>query len=266
MTQERHCAIAVMAKTPRAGRVKTRLVPPLCAEEAAALGSSFLADVTANIQAAARRALIRGFVAYAPAGTLALFEGIVAQDTGYVLADGSCSLPSGVDGIGRCLLHAAQALFAQGFASVCLLNADSPNLPTAILTRAAEALAAPGDRVVLGPAEDGGYYLIGMTAPHAQLFEEVAWSTEHVATQTRARARSLGLEVVELPTWYDVDDASSLRVLLAELAGEHVNGTRKLLPFPAPATTRCIAQLGLAIRLAEPAPASTLPSGIRQAG
>lgn len=258
MTRERHCAIAVMAKTPRAGRVKTRLVPPLSPDEAAALGSSFLADVTANIQAAARHAPIQGFVAYAPAGTKALFAGTVAPGIEYVLADGSCSLPSYVDGLGRCLLHAAQALFAQGFASICLLNADSPNLPTAILIRAAAALAERGDRVVLGPAEDGGYYLIGMTAPHARLFEEIAWSTEHVATQTRSRARSLGLEVVELPTWYDVDDVPSLRVLLAGQAREHLNGAGELLPFSAQATARYIAQLSLAARLAEIAPASTV--------
>lgn len=258
MTQDRHCAIAVMAKTPRAGGVKTRLVPPLSSEEAAALGSSFLADVTANIQAAARHAPIRGFVAYAPAGTATLFAGTVAPGIEYVLADGGCSLPSYVDGLGRCLLHAAQALFAQGFASICLLNADSPNLPTAILVRAAAALAEGRDRIVLGPAEDGGYYLIGMTAPHSRLFEAIAWSTEHVAAQTRARARNLSLEVVELPTWYDVDDVPSLRVLLAEQAGEHVNGVRELLPFCAPATAHCIAQLNLAARLAEPAPASTV--------
>ena len=72
--------------------------------------------------------------AFAPVGTEALFEGIVAASTGFVLADGSPPLPAGVDGFGRSLLHAAQALFDHGYGSVCLLNADSPNLPTAFLT------------------------------------------------------------------------------------------------------------------------------------
>lgn len=89
MMPEQKCAIAVMAKAPRAGSVKTRLVPPLSVHEAAALGSSFLADVTANIQAAACHAPIQGFVAFAPVGTEELFEDIVAAGTGYVLADGS---------------------------------------------------------------------------------------------------------------------------------------------------------------------------------
>ena len=117
--------------------------------------------MTANIQAAALTTPIHGYVAFAPIGTEDLFAGIGAAGSDYVLADGSPPMPAGVTGFGRCLLHAAQSLFAQGHASVCLLNADSPNLPTAFLMRAAEALAAPGDRVVLGPAKDGGYYLMG---------------------------------------------------------------------------------------------------------
>ena len=84
-----------------------------------------------------------------------------------------------------------------GFGAVCLLNSDSPTLPTALLVRAARALLAPGERVVLGPAEDGGYYLLGMKQPHAHLFADIAWSTDSVAAATRARAAALGLEVVD---------------------------------------------------------------------
>jgi hypothetical protein len=78
-------------------------------------------------------------------------------------------------------------------------------------------LRAPGDRVVLGPAIDGGYYLIGLKQPHERLFEDIAWSTERVFRQTVERARSLGLPVVTLPTWYDVDDRVSLGWLGQEL-------------------------------------------------
>src|SRR5262245_29376101 len=206
-----------MAKAPRAGGVKSRLVPPLSVDEASALAGSFLADATANIMAAARHARIRGFVAFAPRGAEGLFEGFVAAGTDYVLADGTPPMPAGVDGLGRSLLHAAQALFDQGFGSICLVNADSPNLPTAYLTRAAEILATAGDRVVLGPTLDGGYYLIGMKVPHACLFQDVTWSTDSVAEQTRTRVRGHGIDLVELPSWYDVDDAQSLERLLGEL-------------------------------------------------
>lgn len=235
-----------MAKAPLGGCVKSRLVPPLSVEEAAALAGAFLADVTANIVAAGHQASIQGYIAFAPSGTEALFEGIAAAGSHYVLADGSQTCPTAVEGFGRCLLHAAQALFDQQYASVCLLNADSPTLPTSYLTRAADILAAPGERVVLGPASDGGYYLIGMKAPHACLFQDVAWSTDSVAEQTRLRARGHGLDVVELPPWYDVDDAASLERLLVELASLRANGAQKLGPFPAPATSRCVARLGLA--------------------
>jgi rSAM/selenodomain-associated transferase 1 len=238
------CAIAVMAKAPRPGAVKTRLAPPLALETASALSASFLRDITENIARAACGLRIHPYVAYAPARSAAFFDGMLAAGTRLVLADGAGVAAPGVGGLGRCLLHASQALFARGHDAVCLLNADSPTLPTALLAQAATALAADGDRVILGPAEDGGYYLIGMKAPHWQLFADVAWSTGGVARQTRQRAGALGLDVVELDPWYDVDDVPALHRLCRELAtGRPKNG---LDPFPAPATARVIARLGIA--------------------
>ena len=141
---------------------------------------------------AARQAPIQGCIAYAPAGAEALFDGHLADGTGLVLADGSPLLPPRVQGFGRCLLHAIQAMLADGHGAACVLNSDSPTLPTALLVEAARLLLERPDRVVLGPAEDGGYYLLGMSAPHAHLFEDIAWSTDSVAEATRARARDAG--------------------------------------------------------------------------
>jgi rSAM/selenodomain-associated transferase 1 len=236
------CAIAVMAKGPQPGRTKTRLIPPLSAGQAASLAAAFLRDITDNIALAARQAAIRGFIAYAPAGTEGLFDGHLAPGTGLLLADGSFAPPSRAEALGRSLLHAADALHRAGFGAICLLNADSPTLPTEFLCRAARALAAPGERIVLGPAEDGGYYLIGMTAPHAHLFEDIAWSTDRVAAQTRARAATLGLEVVELPAWYDVDDRAALARLLEEIGGARPSAAGA--PYPAPATAAWSARVG----------------------
>ncbi len=204
------CAIGVMAKAPRPGFSKTRLCPPLLPDQAAALSAAFLRDMTENIAAAGRLASIRGYIAYAPAGLEMLFHGHLAAGTCLLLADGSVPVPDGVTGFGRCLLHAVQSMFAVGYPSAAVLNSDSPTLPTSFLVRTAEALAPPGDRIVLGPAEDGGYYLLGMKAPHAGLFADIAWSTDGVAEATRQRAATLGLDVVELPVWYDVDDRPSL--------------------------------------------------------
>ncbi len=230
-----------MAKVPEPGRAKTRLVPPLDVEGAAALSRAFLRDITENIALAARAAPVRGYVAYAPAGREALFDGVLAHGARLLLADGSQPVPPRVRGFGRSLLHALRGALASQ-ASACLLNSDSPTLPTALLRRAARALAAPGDRVVLGPAEDGGYYLIGAKAPHAHLFEDIDWSTDHVADQTRARVRALGLDLVELAPWYDVDDHATLRRLIAELGAP---GQGRCVPYAASATAACIARLGL---------------------
>jgi uncharacterized protein len=207
--------MGVMAKAPRPGRAKTRLCPPLHPTQAATLSAAFLRDITENIALAARAAPIEGFVAYAPAGEEVSFSGHLADGTGFVLADGSPQMPPDVQGFGRCLLHAARSLFAAGFGAVCLVNSDSPTLPTACLIAAARALLAPGDRIALGPADDGGYYLLGMKQPHPRLFADIAWSTSSVAAATQARASALGLDTVMLPTWYDVDDAASLDRLVA---------------------------------------------------
>lgn len=243
------CAIGVMAKAPRPGFSKTRLCPPLSPGQAAALSAAFLRDITENIAMAAHEASITGYIAYAPEGHEALFDGHLADGTGLLLADGSPLMPPDVQGFGRSLLHAILAMLARGHTSAVVLNSDSPTLPTDLLVRAAQVLTDPGDRIVLGPAEDGGYYLLGMKAAHAHLFADIAWSTDTVAETTRLRAAQLGLQVVELPPWYDVDDESALHRLLAETSARVTalrDGPAALLhPYPAPFTIAALSRLGL---------------------
>lgn len=203
------CAIAVMAKASVPGRTKTRLVPPLTRDEAAALNTAFLRDAADNLLAAADLANITGWMAYAPAGTEHFFRSHLPQSIGLI--------ETVAPDLGECLFHAASALLDAGNRSVCLLNSDSPTLPVGYLVAAATALAGPADRLVLGPARDGGYYLIGMKRAHRRLFQDIDWSTERVFRQTLARADELGLPVFELPVWYDVDDVASLRLLMREL-------------------------------------------------
>jgi rSAM/selenodomain-associated transferase 1 len=227
------CAMGVMAKAPQPGKAKTRLCPPLLPEQAARLSAAFLRDITENIVAASRQVPIDGCIAYAPMGTEAWFDGHLADGTGFVLADGSPMMPENVHGFGRCLLHAVQAMLGSGYGAACVVNSDSPTLPTSVLVEAARALLEEGERVVLGPADDGGYYLLGMKQAHAHLFADIVWSTDTVAEVTRIRARELGISVVELPVWYDVDDASALTRLRAELG----DGAR------APATFACLERI-----------------------
>jgi rSAM/selenodomain-associated transferase 1 len=235
-----------MAKAPGVGRTKTRLSPLLSPQEAMELGCCFLRDMTANIALAGRSIAVDCYVAFAPAGAEAAFDGLLAPGTGLVLADGSMPAPAGVVGLGACLSQAMSSLFARGYGAVGLLNADSPNLPTSRLIEAARRLRSPGERVVLGPAFDGGYYFLGMKAPHVDLFRSIDWSTQRVAQQTRARAADLGLALLELEPWYDVDDAASLRALVRDLQSLTRAGG---VAYAAPATAQFLETSAIADRL-----------------
>jgi len=214
------CALGLMAKAPLEGEVKTRLVPPLTAREAAALNICFLRDMAANINSIEAAS---GLVVYTPAGSESAFAG--------VLPDGFTFLAQRGAHLGERLCNATDDLLRQGYGAVCLINSDSPTLPRSILIRALESLATEGDRVVLGAAEDGGYYLIGLKHAHRNLFNEIAWSTSDVLARTRQRAAEIDLSVELLPGWYDVDDAETLSRLYEELFFTPLNGA-----YPAPYT------------------------------
>ncbi len=226
------CALAVMAKAPRPGKVKTRLSPPLAPEQASNLNACFLRDTVASLHAATRTASAEWIISYTPIGEESAFNGI--------LPDGALLIPQRGDGFGERLLATAEDLFACGFAAVCLIDSDSPTVPTAEFVRAAHHLLAAGKRAILGPSEDGGYYLIGMQQPVANLFERITWSTAAVTSQTIERAAEISLPVELLQEWYDVDDAHSLSRLHAEFFDPESN-----LPkgYAAPHTHGYLAQL-----------------------
>lgn len=205
------CALAVMTKAPRAGQVKTRLVPPLSPEEAAQLNVCFLLD-TATAIAKACGTTARGVGVYTPLGAEAAYIDILPGEFDL--------LPQRGDGFGERLAFATEDLFQCGFASVCLIDSDSPTVSADVYAEAVGMLSQPSDRVALGPSDDGGYYLIGLKKNHRPLFERIDWSTESVLKQTKQRARELSLEVGLLPTGYDIDDAPTLRRLCDELLSD----------------------------------------------
>ena len=198
-----------MAKAPIAGEVKTRLVPPLNAREAAALNVCFLRDMAANINSISETESASGLVVYTPTGSQSAFAGVLPTEF-KLLAQRGTSL-------GERLCNATDDLLREGYGAVCLINSDSPTLPKSILIRAVKSLSAEGDRVVLGAAEDGGYYLIGLKRAHRNLFNGIAWSTSDVLARTTQRAAEIDLPVELLTSWYDVDDAESLNQLCEEL-------------------------------------------------
>ena len=217
------CALGVMTKAPRAGKVKTRLVPPLTPVEAADLNLAFLKDTAMNLAAVCERLRASGVAVYTPIGEEEVF--------GPILPSGFSLLGQHGHGFGERLFHAADDLKKVGFESLCLIDSDSPTLPAEYLERAVSALGREGDRVVLGPCDDGGYYLIGLKWAHRSVFEEIEWSTSRVLEQTIRQAKKAGLEIEILPGWYDVDDESSLLRLCEDLFSEQIDPRQYSSPF-----------------------------------
>ena len=203
------CAVAIMAKASTPGLAKTRLAPPLTFAEAAELNTAFLRDMSAKVMQAGAAQPIAPYVAYGPPGSEPFFRSLLPAEVALT--------PVWGPHFGECLWRTTSVLLEAGHDSACVLNSDSPTLPAAYLAEAARILAEPGDRAVLGPSTDGGYYILGLKQAHRHMFADIAWSTETVAQQTRERAREIGLALHELPAWYDVDDAQTLGLLLADV-------------------------------------------------
>lgn len=203
--------VIVFAKAPTSGRVKTRLCPPLTAEAAALLHAR----------------LVRHTLAVACAAGIAVeLHGAPSTDDAFFAA---CAREFGIelraqrDGdIGARMAHALRD--ASRGAPLLLIGSDCPARSADDLRAALHALEA-GEDAVLGPVEDGGYALIGLSRFDARLFEGIAWSTDQVTTQTLARFAERNFRWTTLPTRWDVDrpaDLARLRTsypdLLADLA------------------------------------------------
>src|SRR2546430_5316874 len=226
------CALAVMTKAPQAGRVKTRLTPPLSPEEAAALNICFLRDTAAAISRTTNGKSARGIAVYTPIGAEEAYAGILPDEFALV--------PQRGEAFGKRLSAATEDLLQLGFDSLCLIDSDSPTVPEKAFAEAVDFLTRDEDSVVLGPSDDGGYYLIGLKKLHQRLFETIDWSTERVFEQTIDAAREINLPVHLLPTWYDVDD----RMTLSRLCGEFFGLNRSAgNGFVAPATRGFLSNL-----------------------
>lgn len=203
------CALAIMTKAPRAGTVKTRLQPPLTPSEAAELNICFLRDIAAAISETKEHS--QGVGVFTPVGSENEYQGVLPAHFDLI--------PQRGNGFGERLTNAGDDLLHVGFESFCLINSDSPTATAETFREAVVQLQSADDRIVLGPSDDGGYYLIGMRKLHRHLFEEIDWSTERVFAQTDEHARKVGLKVHVLPKFYDVDDGAALRRLCEEVLG-----------------------------------------------
>src|SRR5258708_17427588 len=203
-------AVAIICKTPRPGHSKTRLSPPLRPEECAGISACFIQDISSTIASVAGDGGAHGYGVYTPAGTEAELRALLPGRFGLVL--------QGDGDLGGRLDKGIRDLIAAGHAGAILINSDSPTLPRGLLDAAVEAVLS-GDHLVISPALDGGYTLIGLSQPHPHLFADIPWSTERVYELTLQRAREINLPAIALDGWYDVDDGAGYAMLERELSG-----------------------------------------------
>lgn len=210
-------ALAVMAKVPVAGEVKTRLCPPLAPIQAATLAECFLLD---RLEQLGEVPDADALVAFAPRERQATLQALVPPGVRLIPQQGA--------DLGARLDRVLTDVLAEGYAGAVAVDADSPTLPTAYLRRACAVLRDAAVDVVVGPSDDGGYYLIGLRAPAPALFADMPWSTARVTEETLARARHLGLRLALLPSWFDVDRGEDLARLRASAPPEAFRPRRTL--------------------------------------
>ena len=217
MTNSVRRAVIVMAKRPHAGRTKTRLTPALTPEQAADLYERLLLDTLELVRS---RPDCSTIIAIDRPESGPYFESI-APGVPQILQVGPA--------LGDRLDAVMSAALDQGFASVFALSSDSPDLPVAHLDDAFAALEPDEVDVVLGPTEDGGYYLIGWKQRFSPLVTDVEMSTPRVFDDTMKIADGLGLTVRTAPRWYDVDTPADLPRLQASLGGRPDSRTAQFL-------------------------------------
>jgi rSAM/selenodomain-associated transferase 1 len=203
-------ALVLMAKAPIEGQVKTRLIGTLTAEDAKQLYVAFLSDTFALMEAVMEeREELSLALCYTPEGEEEAFEDVERE--------GCLMIPQRGGDLGERLTNCFADVFAHGFDSVIAIGGDSPTLPEEMIEEAFDSLETENDVVVV-PAEDDGYCLIGMRRLHKQIFENIPWSTGEVMAVTEARAKEAGIGLIVGPAWYDVDTPEELERLKQELA------------------------------------------------
>ena len=208
MSRKAALAIVAMAKAPEAGKNKTRLLPLLSAQEAAAFHHAMLLDTIEQLE---QLVALDRWLAFTPAECEGWFRSIAPAWLGLMSQAGAT--------LGDRMHHIVVERLAAGSSGVLIVGTDSPTLPTRYLEEAANRLEEGEHDILLGPALDGGYYLIGTSASNHRLFDAVAWGTATVLEQTVRSMRDAGKRVMLLEPWYDVDTPSDIERLREELEG-----------------------------------------------
>jgi rSAM/selenodomain-associated transferase 1 len=197
-------AIVVMAKKPEPYKVKTRMIPDLDPVTASKIYQGFLLD---RIEQVSGISDVDYYIAYTPNSAENFFKNI-APDTFTLLHQ------KGKD-LGERLSNISYALFERGYKKVIIMDSDSPNLPSRFITSSVNSLDEAD--IVLGPCDDGGYYLVGLRLHVPEIFMDIPWSTSEVTEITKERAIVKGKSVFLLKKWYDVDTKEDLLRLKNDL-------------------------------------------------
>jgi rSAM/selenodomain-associated transferase 1 len=214
-------ALIVVAKEPQAGKTKTRLSPPLSGQQAAELYRCFLLD---TLELMLRVEIAQPILAYTPDEAEPFFRRFAPPGFAFTPQVGA--------GLGERLEQVLAQYLCNGYGQAVVMDSDSPSLPLSVLAQAFQELENPDVDVVLGPCEDGGYYLIGLKVPCPALFQEITWSTSAVTAETLQRAAEHNLRVARLPEWYDIDvyeDLKRLAEQLCSLPEDQARHTRAIL-------------------------------------
>jgi rSAM/selenodomain-associated transferase 1 len=207
-------AVVIMAKEPKVGKVKTRLVPPLTAESAAELYLNFLLDKIEQVKIIEN---VQPYFAFYPESGEGFFQSIAPDNFKLIEQKGK--------DLGERLDNISSELIDMGYSKVVLMDSDTPNLSIQIVIDGLRILDESD--VVLGPCEDGGYYLIGIKSKASELFQNIPWSSEEVTRETITKAEKMGLKITLLESWYDVDTIDEVMRLRDDLREAEKNAPNK---------------------------------------
>ncbi len=197
-------ALIIMTRYPEPGRVKTRLIPALGANGAARLHRQMVEYTLATV---------KNLSSVTAAGIFIFFQGGSRELMAEWLGDGVEYLPQVEGDLGDKMRAALQTVFNRGFEEVIMIGSDCPAIDAEILAQAFSGLSRAG--MVIGPAADGGYYLLGLKQVYEPLFEKIDWGSGVVLRQTLSAARKVGLRVQSLSELRDIDRPEDLKQLQA---------------------------------------------------
>lgn len=191
--------LVIVAKEPVPGKVKTRLLPRFDARQASELYRLFIKDMVEELSRLSHRTLA---LAYTPEEAEPTFRKMVDQPLLLFPQEGA--------DLGERLANIFERMFREGYEQVLIINSDSPDLSHRLVAKSLALFDDPLTDVVLGPCDDGGYYLVGLRRPIPELFAQIPWSTDQVLKKTLERAQSLGIVCSLSEPWYDIDTYEDL--------------------------------------------------------